>query len=115
MRFSLLEVAPDDIPNELLLPAEMGIPKPQHPHAVSLQPRVPCRIQHPLLREPVLTAIQLDVQTRFQAEEIQNVWSQGMLPSKLISGKPPISQPTPEKLLSPSIMFTQRAGNGGLS
>jgi len=92
---SLLEGTPDNIPDELLLPAEMGIPKPQHLHAVGLEPRVSCCIQSPFLWKPVLTAIQLDVQMRFQAEEIQDVWPQAMLPSKFIIGKAPISQPAP--------------------
>jgi len=40
-------------------------------------------------------AIQLDVQKCFDAEEIENVLSELVLPSKFINRKPAVSQPPP--------------------
>jgi hypothetical protein len=111
---SRLERAPDAIPNELLFRPEMGIPKSQDLHAVSFQPRIPLRIQSPPLRKPVLTAIQLDIQARFQTKEIQNISSHRLLSPKLIGGKPPVSQPAPNKPFRPGIVLAQCAGNGDL-
>jgi len=111
---SLQEDAPDNIPNELLFLPEVRIPKSQDLHAVSFQPRIPFRIRSSPLRESVLTAIQLDIQARFQTKEIQNISTHRLLSPKLIGGEPPVSQPAPNKPFSPGIVLAQCAGNGDL-
>ena len=60
-----------------------------------------------LVGKAVLAAIQFDVQFRFLAKEIENVFSDGMLAAKLVAAEPPVTQPMPHQLFRPSVILAK--------
>ena len=51
---------------------------------MTLEPGIPLDIQFSPLGKPVLAAIQFNIQARFEAEEIQDMISKGLLPPELV-------------------------------
>ncbi|SRR6266446_3243080 len=105
VRRTLLKRGPDCIANRLLLAAKMRIPIPHDFHAACLQPGVAFRVFLPRLGETVLKSVQFDIELRLKAEKIEHVRAERMLASKFIFGKSSITEPTPNELFRPRVMF----------
>ena len=75
VRGPVLQRGPNGVSNRLLLLAQVRIPEPQHLNPVSFQPGITHRVEPSLNRVAVLEAVQLDIETGFEAEEIQDVGS----------------------------------------
>ena len=67
-----------------------------------------------LNRVAVPETVQLNIQTGFEAEEIQDVRSKWMLSPELVAGETPVAQPTPKQSLCPRVPLAQRSGDGRL-
>src|SRR2546425_3558800 len=108
-----LQCLPDRFTNRVSLASQARIPETQHLNAARFEPRIAHRICFLLIGPPVLQTIEFDVEKRFDAEEIHDVWANGMLSAKLVCGKMPVAQPTPQELLSPSIAPAQGTRDWG--
>jgi hypothetical protein len=111
MRRAFLQRPPYRVADAVLVPPQVAVPEPQHLHARFLQPRVTLHIPLLLLWEAMLASIQLDIHKRLDAEEIQHVLPETMLPSKLVAGEPPIPQPGPQQLLRPGVFLAKQPGD----
>ena len=58
----------------------------------------------------MLAAVQLNVQGRFLAEEIQIVDANGMLTAEFVAIEAAVTQPASDLLLRPSVLFAELAG-----
>ena|SRR5690349_20705414 len=82
----------NDIQNAFGIGENIVVPKPDHTPTVLLQPRGASQIRGALV---VLTAIGLDDQVILRASEIDDVWTDRMLPAELVAGQPTITQHRP--------------------
>ena len=73
------------------------------------------RVLRAMFRRAMLKAVQFDVQEGFQAKEIQDVRSVGMLAAEFEIGNPAVSKPFPEETFSPRIILAEEAGHLGRS
>jgi hypothetical protein len=58
----------------------------------------------------VLAAVQLNIQFRIFAKEIQIVDADGMLAAKFVAGETPVAQPAPYEFFRPCFLFAKLAG-----
>jgi hypothetical protein len=82
--------------NRLRFPQDLVVPKADHAIATIGKPRIALRIRHGL---KVLPPIGLDDQLCAEMHEINDVRTQGMLPSELLAAEPVRSEKTPEQAL----------------
>src|SRR6266542_2020183 len=113
VRSALLQRPPNRVANGLFLAAQAGVPKSKHLDATRFEPPIAFRVLGALFRRAVLKTVQLDVQTRFQTEEVENVRAEWMLATKFVTGKSPVTQPTPQEFLGPGILLAQHACSAG--
>src|SRR2546428_12897745 len=55
----------------------------------------------------------IEFKKRFDAKEVEDVFTERVLPTKLVGRKPSVPQPAPQELLSPSVGLAQSARDGG--
>jgi hypothetical protein len=113
MRRTLLKQFPNRVSDFLTLTSETRIPKSQDFNPASFQPIVAFSINAPVYRKAVARAVEFEVESRLQTEEVQNVRTERMLPAKLVSREASVPQPCPEKFFSPSVVFPHRSGDAG--
>src|SRR5207249_3002053 len=113
VRSTFLQRLPDRIANFLLLTAEMRVPKAHYFNTARLQPGISFRVFLSLVWQTVLKTIHFNIKSRLDAEEIQEVWPERVLPPKLIIREPSVTKPAPEKLFRPSIMFAEHPRSPG--
>ncbi len=92
-----LQCPEDNLQDRFHITQHLVIPKPEHPKPGLVQRHVPSLILRSCLN--VLTAIHLNNKLRSKANEVEDVISIRMLPSKLESIDLPSSQVAPEMLL----------------
>src|SRR5205807_9990594 len=68
---TLLQGFPDHIADKLRVASQVRVPKAQDFDTVSSQPSISFGILEPLLRSSMQEAVQLDVQSGLQAEEVE--------------------------------------------
>jgi len=90
----IAECGPDHLLYRLNLLQHLGVPEPQDPEPLSLQPPSPLCIAFSLLR--VLSAVHLDDQPLLQTDEVNNVRPQGLLTPKPMPAELLEAQPTPQ-------------------
>jgi hypothetical protein len=88
----------------------MGVPEPQRFDAARWQKRRALGIVMARVRQAMLAAVQLNVQGRFLAEEIQIVDANGMLTAEFVAIEAAVTQPASDLLLRPSVLFAELAG-----
>jgi hypothetical protein len=76
------------------------IPKPKYSKALSSQPIVAFAIVIDLL--DMLSTINLDDESLLQTDKINNVWTQRLLPTKLVTTELPQAKMAPQKTFSVS-------------
>lgn len=87
------------------------IPKPQRRNAAFRQKLFPCGIALHAFGMTVLRAVQFHGELRVRAVEIQNVFSNRVLPSEFETGKTPVPQRPPKRLFVLRLIMTQLAGD----
>src|SRR5438128_2422990 len=102
-----LQCLPDCFTYSVSLASQPRIPETQHLNAARFEPRIAVCIGFLFIGLSVLQTVEFDVEKRFDTEEVQDVWAKGMLSAKFVCRKTSVAQPTPEKLLSPSIALAQ--------
>jgi hypothetical protein len=86
---------PDRVYHRLRCGVDVVVPESHHTPPLRLQPRCPPRvIRRPRFR--MLPAIQLDDQPVLNASEVDNKWSNGMLPAELPPIRPSTMQQKPK-------------------
>jgi hypothetical protein len=99
----------------LLFSAQTPVPKTQHFDSTLLKPGITLRIEALLEWQSMLGTVQLDIQPRFKAEEVQHVITQRTLTTKLVRSETAVPQPTPHQLFGPGVAFAEHPGHGSFS
>ena len=86
----------NDIQNAFCIGENVVVPKPDHTPTLLLKPVSASQICRTLV---VLTAIGLDDQVIPRAGEIDDIWTDRMLPAELVACQPPIAQHRPQPTL----------------
>ena len=105
-----LQLIENRITDALGVAPQMRIPESQCFDAARLQKLFPFQVMFPLIRKPVLAAVQFHIQIRLLATEIEIVNADGMLAAKLVAGKTTATQPSPHELFRPRFFFAKLAG-----
>ena len=79
----------NDIQNAFGIRENVVVPKPDHTPTLLLKPSSPPQVCRTLV---VLTTVGLDDQVILCAGEIDDVWTDLMLPTELVAGQPTIAQ-----------------------
>src|SRR5208283_71474 len=107
MRRARLQFIENRVPDALRVAPQMGIPEPQRFDAARLQERRALRIMILAVREPMLSAVQFNVQRRFIAKEIQIIDANRMLASDFVTVEAAVAQPAPNKFFRPCFPFAE--------
>ena len=107
MRRARLQLVENRVTNALDIAAQMGIPESQRLDAARLQKSFALSVVFPLVGKTVLAAIQLNIQFRIFAKEIQIVDPDGMLAAKFVAAKATVTQPAPDEFFRPRFLFAQ--------
>ncbi len=107
MRGALLQRPPNSVTDGVFFAPQAGVPESKHLDAACFQQRIAFDIPGLLLRRAMLEPVQLEVQPRFQAKEVKDMRPERMLSAKLVTGEPPVAQPTPQEFLSPRVLLAQ--------
>ena len=110
MRCAHLQLIENRVTNALGIAAQKGIPESQRLDATRLQKLFPLSVVFQLVGKTVLTAVQLNIQFRLLAKEIQMVNTDGMLAAKFITAETTVAQPAPDEFFRPRILFAKLAG-----
>ena len=86
------------------------IQKPPHAKAVLLQPFRPAAISGNSFGRQMLAAIQLDDQLRIEADELDDVGSDGLLAAKFEAEKAPVAQCKPKLVFNRRLIATKSSG-----
>ncbi len=118
MRSAFLQCFEDRIADRLFLPPQLRIPEAKLLDAQRGQELRSLRIVSLLSGMPVLSAVELDGETRLTAVEIEKVNPARVITAELVGAEAPVTQPTPHELLGPSCLLPQDAsvfsvGHGG--
>ena len=103
-----MQFLPNRFENTLDVFEYLIVPEPQHEKSRLLQKQSTCSIGLDVFR--MLTAIQLDNESPFQANEIQDVVSERVLAPELAIAKLPSAKTTPEQALG----FSRRSAQPSL-
>ena len=104
MRHPLLKRIKNHRSNAFRIRSQFPIPKTHHSDAGLLEKLGALFILVLLGRKPVLSAIQFNGQLGLGAKEIQNIRSNWLLPSELVTRKSSITDPPPNRFLCPSLI-----------
>jgi hypothetical protein len=110
MRRAFLQFFKNRVADALRIAAQLRIPEPQRLDAERLQKHLALFVMLSLVGETVLAAVQLEVQHRLFAKEIQIVNADGMLAAKFIAAETAVTQPAPHEFFRPSFLFAKLAG-----
>ena len=101
MRRTGLQLAEDRVPNSLLVPPQVRVPKAQFLDAHRGEKPGSFGIVSLLVRLPVAAAVEFNRKARLLTEKIQKVFSNRMSASKFVGAEPSVAQPAPDELFSP--------------
>jgi hypothetical protein len=113
VRGPLLQRVENRITNRLALATQPRVPETQFLDPKGLEELGSFCIGGLSNRMAMLESVELNRQPGLLAEEVQNVFSGGMLASELVAGETPVPQPTPNEFLRPSGFLAERAGEVG--
>ena len=114
MRRAFLEQHPQIITDNLRLMAQSPVPDSLHYDAVLCEESVTFSVVLLLCRLTVLETIRLHNKSRFGTEEIERVFAEWMLATKLVTRETLVAEHFPEELFSPRRFFTETSGAGDL-
>ena len=109
MRRAFLQRVENNIPHILFLSSQLPVPEAQFSDAHRSEIFCSFGIMSLLFGKTVLPAIQFNREAGYVTVEIEEVFSDREIPSKLVGTEPPVAQPTPHQLLSPSRLLPQSA------
>jgi hypothetical protein len=111
---AFLQFFKNRVADALRIAAQMRIPEPQRLDAERLQKLFAFQIMFPLVGKTMVAAVQLEVQHRLFAKEIQIVNADGMLAAKFIAAETAVAQPAPHEFFRPGFLFAKLAGAFGV-
>ena len=80
----------------LEVPLHLVVPEPDDTESFTLKPRSSLLIRYPHDSFVVMPAVNLNDQAAFEANEVDDVWANGLLPAKLRSCRASPRQSTPQ-------------------
>jgi hypothetical protein len=108
-----LQCAPDGVADHVAIPSQVGPPETQDLNASRFKPRIADRISRAMFRGAVLKPVDLDVEVSFEAEIIQNTFSERMLAPEFVCRKAPVTEPGPHQSFGPRIVLAQHSRDPG--
>ncbi len=111
MRRTILQRLPDCRFHPFRFLQKSVIPNTHYPNSLGHKKGITLRVLKLLLRMPMATSIELDVQSRLRTVKIQNVIFDFVLSSELVSREASSTKPAPQRFLRPGGAFAESSGD----
>ena len=108
MRRAFLQRIENHIAHKLFLSSQLPIPEAKLLDPHRSEELCPLGIVSLLVGKTMLPTIEFNREACFYAIEVEEVNPAWMIAAKLVRAEPPVAQPTPHRLLGPSLLLAQR-------